>query len=119
MGLDRAPDRSRVVVIGGGIAGASVLYHLARLGWTDSVLVERGHLTSGSTWHAAGLCTQFNASLPLMRVLMRSLQLYEELGAVLFAGADLDTGWAGWMDGAITSGSRAAGKARLAIGSTS
>jgi glycine cleavage system T protein len=81
MGLDRAPDRSQVVVIGGGIAGASVLYHLARLGWTDSVLVEKGHLTSGSTWHAAGLCTQFNASLPLMRVLMRSLQLYEELGA--------------------------------------
>ena len=77
----RIPDRARVVVIGGGIAGVSALYHLARLGWTETLLVEKAQLTSGSTWHAAGLCTQFNASLPLTRVLMRSMQLYEELGA--------------------------------------
>jgi sarcosine dehydrogenase len=70
-----------VVVIGGGIAGASVLYHLAKLGWADSVLVEKAWLTAGSTWHAAGLCTQFNASLPIIRTLKRSLDLYEELGA--------------------------------------
>jgi glycine/D-amino acid oxidase-like deaminating enzyme len=44
------PDRARVVVIGGGVAGCSVLYHLARLGWSDAVLVEKGQLTSGSTW---------------------------------------------------------------------
>lgn len=77
---NRVPDRARVVVIGGGIAGVSAFYHLAKLGWTDSVLVEKAWLTAGSTWHAAGLCTQFNASLPAMRLLMRSLELYEELG---------------------------------------
>ncbi len=77
-------------MIGGGIAGDSVLYHLARLGWTDSVLVEKGQLTSGSTWLAAGLCTQFNASRPLTRVLMRSLQLYEELGADSAIGVGLN-----------------------------
>ncbi len=77
----RLPDRARVVVIGGGIAGASVLHHLAKLGWKDCVLVEKAWLTAGSTWHAAGLCTQFNASLPIIRTLMRSLDLYEELGA--------------------------------------
>ncbi len=77
----RHPQRARVVVIGGGIAGASVLHHLAKLGWTDCVLVEKAWLTAGSTWHAAGLCTQFNSSLPILRTLMRSLDLYEELGA--------------------------------------
>jgi glycine cleavage system aminomethyltransferase T/glycine/D-amino acid oxidase-like deaminating enzyme len=86
---NRVPERARVVVIGGGIAGASVLHHLARLGWTDSVLVEKAYLTSGSTWHAAGLCTQFNDSLPLMRVLMRSLRLYDELGAETDHGVGL------------------------------
>jgi sarcosine dehydrogenase len=89
MARDRVSGRSRVVVIGGGIAGVSVLHHLARLGWTDSVLVEKGQLTSGSTWHAAGLCTQFNASLPLTRVLMRSLRLYDELGADSDVGVGL------------------------------
>ena len=78
---NQVPEKARVVVIGGGIAGVSVLYHLARLGWTDCVLVEKAWLTAGSTWHAAGLCTQFNASLPALRLLMRSLKLYEELGA--------------------------------------
>ena len=49
------PDRARVVIIGGGVIGTSVAYHLARLGWTDVVLLERDQLTSGTTWHAAGL----------------------------------------------------------------
>ncbi|MBM0227909.1 FAD-dependent oxidoreductase [Micromonospora sp. ATA51] len=48
------PDRARVVVVGGGIIGTSVAYHLAHLGWTDVVLLERDQLTSGTTWHAAG-----------------------------------------------------------------
>lgn len=73
------PDRARVVVVGGGIAGCSVLHHLAELGWTDTLLVEKGELTSGSTWHAAGLCTQFHSSRPVTRLLMRSLEIYRDL----------------------------------------
>ena len=49
------PDRAQVVIIGGGVIGTSVAYHLAKLGWTDVVLLERDQLTSGTTWHAAGL----------------------------------------------------------------
>ncbi|HET9938299.1 MAG TPA: FAD-binding oxidoreductase, partial [Gaiella sp.] len=71
--------RARALVIGGGIAGVSTLYHLTRLGWDDVALVEANELTSGSTWHAAGLCTQFNQSYNLMALLRRSLELYERL----------------------------------------
>ena len=53
---------ARVVVVGGGVVGVSTLYHLAKKGWTDVVLVERKELTSGSTWHAAGLLPLFNMS---------------------------------------------------------
>ena len=70
---------AKLVVIGGGVAGCSLLYHLARLGWTDSVLLEQHELTSGSTWHAAGLCTQFNQSYNLMALLRRSVEEYEAL----------------------------------------
>jgi glycine/D-amino acid oxidase-like deaminating enzyme len=73
--------RARVVIIGGGIGGCSLAYHLARLGETDVVLLEKGELTSGSTWHAAGLCTQFNASRNLTKLLMDSIELYEGLEA--------------------------------------
>jgi 4-methylaminobutanoate oxidase (formaldehyde-forming) len=55
------------------------LYHLARLGWTDTLLVEKGELTCGSTWHAAGLCTQFHSSRPMTKLLMRSLEIYGAL----------------------------------------
>ena len=48
---------ARVVIIGGGAAGTSTLYHLAKLGWTDTVLLEKGELASGTTWHAAGMLT--------------------------------------------------------------
>jgi 4-methylaminobutanoate oxidase (formaldehyde-forming) len=51
------PDQARVVIIGGGVIGASIAYHLAKLGWTDTVLLERRQLTAGTTWHAAGLIT--------------------------------------------------------------
>jgi dimethylglycine dehydrogenase len=73
--------RTRVLVIGGGIAGCSLLYHLTRLGWRDVTLVEKGELTSGSTWHAAGLCTQLSPSYNLTKLLMYSMQLYESLEA--------------------------------------
>jgi 4-methylaminobutanoate oxidase (formaldehyde-forming) len=71
---------SQVVVIGGGIAGVSCAYHLAKAGVSDVVLVEKGELTSGSTHHAAGLVTQFNPSPTMMRFRRYSVQLYEELG---------------------------------------
>src|SRR5881394_4624459 len=73
-------DRARVVVVGGGVTGTSVAYHLARAGWTDVVLLEKGELTSGSTCHAAGLVTQFNPSPTMMRFRRYSVELYEELG---------------------------------------
>ncbi len=56
------PERARVVVIGGGIIGCSVAYHLAHMGWKDVVLLERDRLTSGTTWHAAGLMVTFGST---------------------------------------------------------
>lgn len=78
-----------VLVIGGGIAGASLLYHLTRLGHRDAVLVEKDELTSGSTWHAAGLCTQFNSSAACMRLLRNSIDLYASLEAETGQAVDL------------------------------
>ncbi len=71
---------TRVAVIGGGIAGCSALYHLTRLGCADVTLIEQNELTSGSTWHAAGLCTHFIRSPYLMRLLRVSLETYREIG---------------------------------------
>jgi dimethylglycine dehydrogenase len=71
--------QARVVVVGGGVGGLSVLYHLAKLGETDAVLLEANELTSGTTWHAAGLCTQFSGSYNLMGLLRYSLELYRSL----------------------------------------
>jgi 4-methylaminobutanoate oxidase (formaldehyde-forming) len=80
-------ERARVVVIGGGITGTSVAYHLAKAGWTDTVLVEKGELTSGSTCHAAGLVTQFNPSPTMMRFRRYSVELYNELGVFETVGS--------------------------------
>ncbi len=80
--------RAQVVIIGGGIGGCSLAYHLARLGETDVVVLEKGELTSGSTWHAAGLCTQFNPSRILTKLLMYSIQLYKSLEAETGRPAD-------------------------------
>ena len=73
-------DRARAVVVGGGITGASVAYHLAKAGWRDTLLLEKAELTSGSTCHAAGLVTQFNPSPTMMRFRRYSIELYQELG---------------------------------------
>jgi heterotetrameric sarcosine oxidase gamma subunit len=73
------PDRAQVVIIGGGIMGASVAYHLTRLGRTDIALIEQGQLSSGTTWHAAGLVGQLRASEGGTRLVQYSAQLYSEL----------------------------------------
>ena len=74
-------------MIGGGITGASVLYHLAKAGWRDAVLLEKDELTSGSTCHAAGLVTQFNPSPTMMRFRRYSIELYQELGVFETVGS--------------------------------
>ena len=73
--------QARVVVIGGGVVGVSTLYHLAKKGWSDVVLVERKELTSGSTWHAAGLLPLFNLSYSVGQIHKYSVKLYGELEA--------------------------------------
>ena len=64
-------------MIGGGAMGCSLLYHLAKLGWGDVVLVEENELTAGSTWHAAGLCTHFAHNLTIMQMRAYSVRLYK------------------------------------------
>jgi dimethylglycine dehydrogenase len=74
-------SHARVVVIGGGVVGVSTLYHLAKLGWTDTVLLERSELTAGSTWHAAGLLPLFNMSYTVGQLHKYSVDLYKRLPA--------------------------------------
>jgi glycine cleavage system T protein len=73
-------DQARVVVVGGGIVGVNVAYHLAKLGWTDVVLCEKGEIASGESSHAAGLVTQFATSQTLMQFRKYSIELYSGLG---------------------------------------
>src|SRR6266404_2002040 len=73
------PSEARAVIIGGGIIGCSTAYHLARLGWRDVVLIERHKLTSGSTWHAAGLVGQLRSSANITQLLKYSVELYDRL----------------------------------------
>ena len=75
------PGKARVVIIGGGVSGCSVAYHLAKLGWTDIVLLERKQLTCGTTWHAAGLIGQLRASQNMTRLAKYSADLYVRLEA--------------------------------------
>ena len=73
------PSTARVVIIGGGAVGVSGLYHLAKAGWTDCVLLEKNELTSGSTWHAAGNCPNFSGSWAVMNMQRYSLEMYRGL----------------------------------------
>ena len=73
------PKSTKVVVIGGGVAGTSCAYHLAKFGWKDVVLLERDQLTSGTTWHAAGLVGQLGATSTITKLRKYSLDLYKEL----------------------------------------
>ncbi|MAX72655.1 MAG: dimethylglycine dehydrogenase [Nioella sp.] len=74
------PGRARVVIIGGGVVGASVLYHLGARGWSDCVLLEKNELTAGSTWHAAGNVPTFSTSWGIMNMQRYSTELYARLG---------------------------------------
>ncbi|MCK5362983.1 MAG: FAD-binding oxidoreductase, partial [Gammaproteobacteria bacterium] len=74
-------SHARVVVIGGGVVGVSTLYHLAKKGWSDVVLVEKAELTHGSTWHAAGLLPLFNMSYSVGQIHKYSVDFYKQLEA--------------------------------------
>ena len=83
------PGQARAVVIGGGIVGVSVAYHLAKRGWTDTVLLERDRLTSGTTWHAAGLVTKLRATYNMTQIASYAEQCFREIEAE----ADASTGF--------------------------
>jgi 4-methylaminobutanoate oxidase (formaldehyde-forming) len=87
--MREVPASARAVVIGGGIVGCSVAYHLGKLGWTDSVLLERKKLTSGTTFHAAGLVGQLRSSANVTQLLGQSVALYKGLETE----TGLQTGW--------------------------
>ncbi|MFT6675003.1 MAG: dimethylglycine dehydrogenase [Sulfitobacter sp.] len=77
--MSNFPTTARVVIIGGGVVGVSSLYHLAKAGWSDCVLLEKNELTAGSTWHAAGNCPSFSTSWAIMNMQRYSLGLYAGL----------------------------------------
>nr|WP_218681437.1 FAD-dependent oxidoreductase [Rhodococcus qingshengii] len=91
--MSRLPSRAQVVVVGGGVVGASTAYHLAKRGFTDVVLLEQNELTSGTTWHAAGLVTQARGTDGTRQVVKRSMELFKSLEAETgFATGFVETG---------------------------
>ena len=80
-------SHARVVVIGGGVVGCSVLYHLTKFGWSDVVLLERSELTSGSTWHAAGGMHTINGDPNVAKLQKYTVELYKEIEA--YSGQDI------------------------------
>ena len=77
--MKKLPSATKVVVIGGGVSGTSCAYHLAKFGWKDVILLERDQLTSGTTWHAAGLVSQLGPSAGITKIRKYSLELYKKL----------------------------------------
>ena len=73
------PNSCKVVVIGGGVTGTSCAYHIAKFGWKDVILLERDQLTSGTTWHAAGLVSQLGPSAGVTKIRKYTLDLYKKL----------------------------------------
>ena len=73
------PARARVVIIGGGVIGCSIAYHLAHAGYTDTVLIERDKLTSGTTWHSAAQVTNFGMNQTMVGLKSHSIRLYKDL----------------------------------------
>ena len=94
------PDHARVVIIGGGVIGSSIAYHLAKKGWSDVVLMERKRLTSGTTWHAAGLIAQLRASANMTKLAKYSQELY--VGLEEETGVATGCRWCGSMTVALT-----------------
>ncbi len=105
-------SHARVVIVGGGVMGVGLLYHLALEGWTDIVLLEKGELTSGSTWHAAGQCPHFNGSLNMTKVHVYGTELYPKLekltgqavswhgcGGLRLATTDEEVNWLKYVHG--------------------
>lgn len=80
------PSRARVVIVGGGIVGCATAYHLARRGWTDVLVIERKSLTSGTTWHAAGLVTQARPTEGMRRIVRQSLEVFADLESLTGIG---------------------------------
>jgi dimethylglycine dehydrogenase len=93
-------EHTRVVVIGGGIVGAAVLYHLTKLGWSDVVLVERKQLTAGSTWHAAGGFHAMNSDLNVSRLQSYGISVYKEVEEI--SGQDVGMHLTGGINIAAT-----------------
>jgi glycine cleavage system aminomethyltransferase T/glycine/D-amino acid oxidase-like deaminating enzyme len=87
--VDRLPAQARVIIVGGGIVGCSVAYHLTKLGWRDVVALEQGRLSGGTTWHAAGLVGQLRSHANITRLIRASTELY----ANIEAETGLATGW--------------------------
>jgi 4-methylaminobutanoate oxidase (formaldehyde-forming) len=83
------PDAARCVIVGGGVGGTSIAYHLAELGWEDVVVIERAQLTAGSTFHSAGLVGQLRGSVSLTKMMMHSVELYRRIGDE----SEFDPGW--------------------------
>lgn len=77
--IDSLPDKASAVIIGGGVSGASVAYHLARLGWQDVVLLERSQFACGTTWHAAGLIGTVRASESHAKLSEYSMRLLHDI----------------------------------------
>jgi 4-methylaminobutanoate oxidase (formaldehyde-forming) len=87
--MSELPSQAQVVIIGGGVGGCSIAYHLTQMGWKDVVLLERHELTAGSTWHSAGLVGQLRSDANLTRMMYYSTDLYRKLKEEM----GVDTGW--------------------------
>jgi glycine cleavage system aminomethyltransferase T/glycine/D-amino acid oxidase-like deaminating enzyme len=91
------PQRAQVVIVGGGAVGCSVAYHLAKLGWTDVVLLEQGQLSCGTTWHAAGIVGQLRTQPSLTKLMLYGSQLYAGLEAEVGLGSGWNASGALWV----------------------